>query len=97
MDKLKEAMNHEHFSLVDDYDNPKVILFGRNQSFGITKMTYCIGVVWDDDENYSTHHISSWKNVVKWLNENTEGGYDFYKQLYESRLQKAKHVKNQNT
>ena len=91
-DKLKTAMEEECFTLVDDYDDPKITLFGKSKigesgkdGKRVENFQYCIGESWKDGENFSIHHIHTWNGVVKWLDEHTQG-YEFYKQLYEDRL-----------
>ena len=91
-DKLKEAMQEECFTLVDNYDNPKIILFGKRKIGSTVKdgietenFQYCIGENWDNNEDFSMHHLHSYDGVIKWLDIHTEG-YKYYKQLHEKRL-----------
>lgn len=94
VDKLKEAMEDENFDLVDDYANPRIILFGKKKTGSTHKdgvitenFQYCIAESWENGEDFSMHHIHSYEGLINWLNKNTKG-YDFYREMFENRLAK---------
>jgi hypothetical protein len=96
MDMLEKAMQEEYFTLVDNYDKPSIVLYGKQHTGSHTKdgefiddFQFCIGQMWrDDEEGFSMHHIKSYERLRLWLNQNTTGGYRYYVDLYENRLKK---------
>ncbi len=81
MDNLELAMQEECFTFTDNYDNPLIVLFGKD----VDKCQFCIGEPWEDKENFSMHYINSYEKLKLWLNEHTIGGYEHYLSLYNSR------------
>ncbi|WP_143322910.1 hypothetical protein [Clostridium sp. HBUAS56010] len=88
MDELERAMQKEDFTLVDNYDNPSIILFGKQISGsvgGVNTSEYCICQPWNDDSGFSMHHVKAYDRLKLWLNQCTTGGYKYYLDLYLNR------------
>ena len=93
MDELEWAMTFSpHFAFIDNEKDPKIVLYGRSYcsssySNGITEKEYHyeIGENWNDNsKNFSIHYIRSYEDVKKWLDKNTEKGYEYYLNLYKN-------------
>jgi len=92
MDELEKAMQNQSFTLIDNYDKPSIILYGKmvigshtENGETVEDCKYCIGQTWRDEESFSIHHIKSYDRLKLWLNQCTTGGYKYYLDLYKSR------------
>jgi hypothetical protein len=92
MDELEKAMQDGNFTLVDDYNKPSIILFGKhitgshseNGNF-VEDFKFRISQAWNNGIDFTMHHIHSYERLKLWLNQNTSGGYNYFLDLYKNR------------
>lgn len=90
-DLLRKAMHSSKFCMIDHYDNPTIVLFGLHSIEGRSDKWFTVAQYYEKYVvSFSSHNFKHYNDLIKWLDENTEGKYEFYKNLYEDRLKKGK-------